>query len=164
VTKREVIVRFAVVGTLIVLAGTGAGWYVHNQVDPWLGWGVMALAVVLVGLAAWACFTPNSRLFGAVITGKGVRRKVLALTFDDGPSPDVTPQILDALRARDARATFFVLGTHAERHPEIVERIRDEGHEVASHGLDHSLLTFAGTGAVTHQLDETERILARGGV
>jgi len=77
VTKREVIVRFAVLATVVVLAGTGVGWLAHAQVNTWLGWGIMALAVVVVGLAAWASFTPNSRLFGAVITGKGARRKVL---------------------------------------------------------------------------------------
>jgi peptidoglycan-N-acetylglucosamine deacetylase len=163
VTKREVIVRFVVLATLLVVAGTAGGWLVHREVDSWFGWAVMALSVVIVGLLAWACFTPNSRLFGPVITGKGVRRKLLAITFDDGPSPDVTPRILDALREREARATFFVLGKHAERHPELVERMRNEGHEVASHGLDHSLLTFAGTAEVGRQLDDTERILTANG-
>jgi peptidoglycan/xylan/chitin deacetylase (PgdA/CDA1 family) len=61
----------------------------------------------------------------------------IALTFDDGPHPDATPKLLDALAALEVRATFFVLGPHVREHPEIVERIRIEGHELAVHGWSH---------------------------
>ncbi len=82
---------------------------------------------------------------------------MLALTFDDGPSSEWTPPVLDALRDGGAKATFFVLGRHVEAHPELVRRISDEGHEIASHGYDHSLLTFASPSDVEHQLERTER-------
>jgi len=61
----------------------------------------------------------------------------IALTFDDGPDPVWTPRVLDALAASDARATFFVLAPLAVRHPEILRRARDEGHEVALHCNRH---------------------------
>lgn len=61
----------------------------------------------------------------------------IALTFDDGPDPIYTPQVLDLLRARETRATFFVLGEAVARHPEIVSQIRDEGHLIGVHGYDH---------------------------
>lgn len=65
----------------------------------------------------------------------------IALTFDDGPSPDATPRLLDILAARSARATFFVLVDPAEQHEHLVARIVAEGHEVALHGRDHRRLT-----------------------
>lgn len=67
-----------------------------------------------------------------------------ALTFDDGPHPEYTPQILEALRAEGVRATFFVLADRAERYPDLVRRIVDEGHELAVHGVSHYPLWFLG--------------------
>jgi peptidoglycan/xylan/chitin deacetylase (PgdA/CDA1 family) len=62
---------------------------------------------------------------------------VIALTFDDGPDPRGTPAVLEALALADARATFFVLGECAERHPELVEQVRAAGHDVGVHGYAH---------------------------
>jgi peptidoglycan/xylan/chitin deacetylase (PgdA/CDA1 family) len=56
-----------------------------------------------------------------------------ALTFDDGPDPVYTPQVLDILARHEARATFFLIGENARRHPELVRRIREMGHEVGNH-------------------------------
>jgi peptidoglycan/xylan/chitin deacetylase (PgdA/CDA1 family) len=61
----------------------------------------------------------------------------VALTFDDGPDPDSTPRVLDALGALDARATFFLVGRQAAAHPAIVRRIISEGHAIGSHSYDH---------------------------
>jgi len=59
--------------------------------------------------------------------------RAVALTIDDSPHPAVTPGILAALRRHGARATFFVIGSHAERYPDLVEAIRADGHELANH-------------------------------
>jgi peptidoglycan/xylan/chitin deacetylase (PgdA/CDA1 family) len=61
----------------------------------------------------------------------------VCLTFDDGPDPEFTPRLLDVLAKENVRATFFVLGCLAERHPDIVKRIEAEGHTVASHSYSH---------------------------
>lgn len=61
----------------------------------------------------------------------------IALTFDDGPDPVATPQILDELRRLDIAATFFLVGQRARAHPEIVQRILDEGHAIGSHSATH---------------------------
>src|SRR5690606_32118384 len=75
-------------------------------------------------------------------------RRVFALTYDDGPDPDSTPRVLDALRRHGAVATFFVLTEAARRHPDVLRRIVDEGHEIALHGSDHrSLLQMSTTQA-----------------
>jgi peptidoglycan-N-acetylglucosamine deacetylase len=61
----------------------------------------------------------------------------VALTFDDGPSPQVTPYILDVLAAKRVPATFFLQGEHVADHPDLVRRVAAEGHVVANHGWDH---------------------------
>lgn len=61
----------------------------------------------------------------------------IALTFDDGPDPRFTPAVLDVLAAHGARATFFLVGSRVAEHPELVRRIRDEGHVVGSHSATH---------------------------
>ena len=66
---------------------------------------------------------------------------LIALTFDDGPDPASTPPVLDALAHAGAQATFFVLVDRAAAHPEIVDRILRDGHEIALHGTDHTRLT-----------------------
>ncbi len=67
--------------------------------------------------------------------------KVLALTFDDGPDPVLTPQVLDLLRKYKAKATFFVVGQKAQRNPGLLKRMAEEGHEVANHSHTHPDLT-----------------------
>ena len=59
------------------------------------------------------------------------------LTFDDGPHPEVTSEVLDILAQNGAPATFFCVGQNVEKHPEIVQRIRDEGHEIGNHTYGH---------------------------
>ena len=158
--KTQVITRYAALAAVVLLAIVALALALARARDPWLGW-----VTALGGLAAvlgvtWNCFTANGPLFGEVITGRGARSRILALTFDDGPSPAFTAPILDALRAAGVRATFFVLGRNVEKHPELVRRIHAEGHEIASHGYDHALLTFASKGAARSQLARTEKALA----
>ncbi|GLG00202.1 polysaccharide deacetylase familiy protein [Alicyclobacillus hesperidum subsp. aegles] len=66
----------------------------------------------------------------------------VALTFDDGPHPEYTPQLLDVLKSCGVRATFFVIVDHALKYPEIVERMKAEGHEVQVHGERHLFVPF----------------------
>jgi peptidoglycan/xylan/chitin deacetylase (PgdA/CDA1 family) len=61
----------------------------------------------------------------------------VALTFDDGPNPNHTPKLLDLLRKRMVRATFFLVGKRVRRHPELARRIAEEGHEIGNHGMNH---------------------------
>ena len=82
----------------------------------------------------------------------------IALTFDDGPDPDWTPQILDILKEKHVKATFFIIGGNAEAHPDIVQRIYDEGHELGNHTYTHPNLADTPTQAVTLELNATQRL------
>jgi peptidoglycan/xylan/chitin deacetylase (PgdA/CDA1 family) len=113
------------------------------------------VALLAAGAAAHGAFERNSPLFGPVLAdlppaADGTPR--VALTFDDGPNPDATPRVLDALGEAGVRATFFVLGRHAERWPELVARAAAEGHQVANHGYYHRKLHDRSPGYVRRDL------------
>jgi len=112
-----------------------------------------ALGALFAGALAHGAYYPNSPIFGSVISQVRSDEPLVALTFDDGPNPDATPPILDALAARGAKASFFILGRHAERWPAIVRRIADEGHAVCNHGYHHRKLHFKSPGYVRDDLE-----------
>ena len=77
----------------------------------------------------------------------------IVLTFDDGPWPTTTPKVLDALKRECVRATFFLLGQHAEEHPALARRIFAEGHTVAHHTYSHKILTKLPIAAAEAEID-----------
>lgn len=116
---------------------------------------------IIVGGAAHGAFHRNSPIFGRPITRVRTADRAVALTFDDGPNPEATPAILDALGKRGVKATFFILGRHAERWPELVARVAREGHSIGNHGYYHRKLHFKSPAYVRDDLRlGTERIEA----
>lgn len=86
--------------------------------------------------------------------------KIAYLTFDDGPSTTVTPEILDILNKYDIRATFFVLGTMAEQNPDILKRIQEEGHSIGNHTYSHKYdYLYRNMDNFLGELNKTDRIL-----
>ena len=120
----------------------------------------MVSAVILGAgaVGAWASFRPASPVFGRVLSRGPAASPRAALTFDDGPGPS-TPAILDALADENVTATFFILGRQARRHPQMVRRIHEEGHQIGSHGYDHGILVFRGPGYLRDQLARTEQAI-----
>lgn len=86
---------------------------------------------------------------------------VVALTFDDGPSPDHTPRLLDMLKERNIKATFFLVGRCVVSWPHLVKRIADEGHEVANHSWSHPLLTGLSTTGLDSQMKRTHDAIVK---
>ncbi|HEY5742671.1 MAG TPA: polysaccharide deacetylase family protein [Terrimicrobiaceae bacterium] len=85
----------------------------------------------------------------------------IAMTFDDGPNPQLTPKLLDMLKERGLKATFFVVGKNVEEFPEIVRRMSEEGHEVANHSWSHVALTKIGGESFRKQIENTNDSIAR---
>lgn len=77
------------------------------------------------------------KVFSIGVTKKGGKSNAVALTFDDGPNPLFTPLLLDLLEEHQIKATFFVVGAKAEKYPEILKRINEEGHEIGVHHYKH---------------------------
>ncbi len=99
---------------------------------------LLAAFFVVLGLGV---AIPQLRLFGNFICSGSWSKKQVALTFDDGPDPRSTPQLLDLLRAEKIPAAFFCIGKHVENNPELTARILREGHLVENHSFAHSNFT-----------------------
>ncbi|HEY2494395.1 MAG TPA: polysaccharide deacetylase family protein [Paenibacillus sp.] len=79
-----------------------------------------------------------TRICGWGVFSKGKVAKGVAFTFDDGPDPRYTPELLDLLQEYGVKATFFVLGSKAEQHPELIQRMYREGHQIGIHNYIHT--------------------------
>lgn len=103
-------------------------------------WTVVLPSVLFLLLVLDGIFRPASPWFMPLVTHGPRSGHAVALTFDDGPDPEVTPQILDLLGKHGATATFFVIARHVEQHPELARRILAEGHDIGNHTYAHPRL------------------------
>jgi peptidoglycan/xylan/chitin deacetylase (PgdA/CDA1 family) len=123
---------------------------------PWSAAWLAAAAVVLVSM-----LERRAPVFGRVFWRGASGRRLVAITFDDGPSGRDTPAILDTLGEHGVKATFFVLGVNAERHPDVVTRAAREDHDIGNHGFDHRVLPLVGPACVRDQIARTSAIIER---
>jgi len=105
----------------------GAGAVLFFGPDPWL-----FLQFIL----------PSAQAFGPAATSFATERREVWLTIDDGPDPLTTPRVLDLLEAQGARATFFLVGAHVEKHPGLARQIVARGHTIANHTHSHPAADF----------------------
>ncbi|WP_191970105.1 polysaccharide deacetylase family protein [Methylobacterium planeticum] len=94
-----------------------------------------------------------------VATSYPISQKLVALTFDDGPDPNYTGKILDILREKGARATFYVIGRNAVQSPGFLKRIYDEGHDIGNHTFSHARLMESGRERITVELNMAQRVI-----
>ncbi len=86
--------------------------------------------------------------------------KVIYLTFDDGPSSNITPKILDVLKKNNVKATFFVLGHQAEKNPEVLKRIASEGHSIGNHSYSHDMANiYSSAEAFLEEINKTRDVV-----
>ena len=119
----------------------------------------LILFALLQPVMAIGVMKPNLSFFGPVLY-KCEKANVIALTFDDGPDPKITPDILDLLDKKGIKATFFVIAQKAEKDPEIVKRIFDAGHVVSCHDLHHSVFSnFRMTRMMSRDISRSREII-----
>jgi peptidoglycan/xylan/chitin deacetylase (PgdA/CDA1 family) len=111
------------------------------------------------GIAAWGAVAPSSELFGPTVWRTSSSRKI-ALTFDDGPNPAVTPRLLELFDRHSARATFFVIGKFARAFPELVKEISDRGHLVGNHTDTHANLFLCSRAGIREELARCQDAVA----
>lgn len=116
---------------------------------------LLALVLVASMNMEWGVFLPSlCRIF--------TTSKEVVLTFDDGPHPVYTPELLDFLKERGLTATFFLIGENAEKNPEIVKRIVMEGHRIGIHSYYHKpAFTYSSKKKVIDELVRTKAILEK---
>ena len=128
------------------------------EVWPWAAGAVACSHGLLALTGLW----PNSQVLGPTLTRlPGPMPGAVALTFDDGPDPEVTPLVLDLLDRLGARATFFMIGCRARAHPALVRAVAARGHGVENHTMRHRLgFACLGLSAQRRELTEAQAVLA----
>lgn len=146
----------------LLIGGLLVGVFIFDIFFPTPLW------VYFLGISVWFLLT----LFGSFIISwnyhvaafcgnETLSEKKIAITFDDGPNPEYTPQVLQLLAKYDAKATFFCIGKNIKQHPELVENILKEGHAIGNHSYNHSpLFGFFGKKKVVNELKHTNKVIA----
>lgn len=128
-----------------------------------------ACLLVIGGLLTWLKYDYNAVKMEDVREACGyvsasatpVEAPKIALTFDDGPSAAWTPALLDGLKERGVKATFFLIGENADKNPEIVKRMAEEGHLIGNHTYHHVELTKVSENEARLELADTSAVIVR---
>jgi len=120
----------------------------------------VAFVVAVLGAVAFGTYemaeSPGSQLFGKTIVSGPKNERVVALTYDDGPNPPYTSEILDILRAEHVHATFFVVGQAVQAYPRVVRRAHDEGNALGNHTWSHGHLVLYDSAGLRETLERTD--------
>ena len=127
-------------------------------VSPW-SIVLPAAAGIAAGVAAWGAVHPTSQILGAALCRTPGRMQI-ALTFDDGPNPAVTPRLLALLERRNVRATFFLVGQFARACPELVREIAARGHTIGNHTETHPNLALSSARRIEDELARCQKSVA----
>ncbi|MCI8639573.1 MAG: polysaccharide deacetylase family protein [Coprococcus sp.] len=125
-----------------------------------LVWGVLQN-----GQTVLSEITENDRLLEAAVEGelsgesKSAKPRRIAITFDDGPAEESTPILLDGLKERGVKATFFVIGKNVQSHPELVKREAAEGHLIGNHTYHHTNLASVSDEKALEEIAQTSRLV-----
>ena len=128
---------------------------------------VMGVLCLAAGTKRYDLFQRNEEIETTTVSGKVTEKnsvceaveKKIALTFDDGPHPKYTEQLLDGLKERNVVATFFVTGENAQNYPDIIRREQEEGHLIGNHTYSHIQLTSRNRETFREELVKTNEIL-----
>ena len=145
---------------LLLALGIGVG-----SCYTW-GWGYyLALGLLFVGLLSWGVFDIRLGYFVPTLCRlKNKQKRQVVLTFDDGPT-ELTPLFLDLLNRYEVKAVFFCIGRQIAQYPQIVQRIKEEGHLIGNHTYSHIPQNcFASTAVMTQEIQQTDALLAQLGI
>ena len=133
---------------------------IEPDIWPWAAGAVVGNHAVLGTLGLW----PRSTLLGPNIRrlpAASAARREVALTFDDGPDPEITPRVLDLLEAHGARGTFFCIAERAQREPKLCREIARRGHDIENHSfVHHATFPLLGLGGFRRDISAAQAVLA----
>jgi peptidoglycan-N-acetylglucosamine deacetylase len=152
-TFRNIILFFVIVLTGLIVCN------LFIAINPWVYIGIVIAAVSLL---AYGAASIKAGMYLTSVCNLATDENILTLTFDDGPDVKITPMILDILKKHDIKAAFFLIGSKAEKYPEIVRRMDEEGHVIAGHSYSHhfffDLFSFK---HMQEELIKTEEVIAQ---
>jgi len=147
--------RFHIVALVTVVFGASALW-LHNLIL--LNAAVLALLIAM----GFGVAIPQLRFFGNFICRGATSKKCVSLTFDDGPDPRSTPQLLELLRTEKIPAAFFCVGKRVEEYPALAAQIVREGHLLENHSYAHSNFTnFYSAARLQIELAQTQAVIGK---
>lgn len=103
------------------------------------------------------------QFFGEIVPRVETSQKVIALTFDDGPSREKTEELLQILREENVKATFYVTGAEIEKNPGELEKIIAEGHEIGNHTFNHEKMVLVSSSYVKSEIEKTDELIGKAG-
>lgn len=137
---------------------TGAG----KRIPRWVVAGLLITMAALFGL--WQLSKSRTfQLFGEIVPRVETREKVVALTFDDGPTSTYTPVVLSVLKQKDVKATFFLIGSAIDENIEQAKAIVADGHELGNHSYTHRDMTLASEETARDEVERTDAAIKRTG-
>lgn len=128
----------------------------------WLAIGLLAILLLLIGVWQFSR-SRDVQLFGRLVSHARTAEKVVALTFDDGPTPVYTPEVLAVLREKGVKATFFLIGREIQQDPEGAEAVVAAGHQVGNHTFNHRRMTFATLDEAAAEVEPTDALIRSAG-
>lgn len=130
----------------------------HGKSSIRLGKVMRTSAILMAAFILCGAAVMSDRL-SAKAAGEMEDNKKIAITFDDGPHPYYTEQLLNGLKERGVKATFFVTGMHAEQYPELIRRMSEEGHLIGNHTYSHMQLSSSNSEAFKEELVRTNETI-----
>src|ERR1700722_14275181 len=123
------------------------------------GWFAAGGACAIAGISAWGATVPSSQLFGRTVWHTGDSGS-MALTFDDGPNPSATPQLLELLTKYGVKATFFLIGRQVRAFPALAREMVERGHEIVNHTETHPSLVWLTSSGIADELDRGDEAIS----
>ncbi|SDB60985.1 Peptidoglycan/xylan/chitin deacetylase, PgdA/CDA1 family [Flavobacteriaceae bacterium MAR_2010_188] len=125
-----------------------------------LSWYLLPILFLFFAIGYGSFNMSHNFFLKSISNNNGISEKKIAITFDDGPNAEFTPIVLDILKKHQAVATFFCIGKNIENHPELLKRIRDEGHSIGNHSYSHNnRIDFNSTEKWLEEIEKTDRII-----
>ena len=121
---------------------------------------VIRLCIVVIAFMT-ICLSAVIKIKYESVSASSAEKKKVAITFDDGPNPDYTPDLLKGLKERGVSATFFLLGKEVEKYPELVEQMHAEGHLLGTHSYEHVNLCNLTDEKAIEQVDKTNALIEK---
>jgi peptidoglycan/xylan/chitin deacetylase (PgdA/CDA1 family) len=124
----------------------------------------LGLTLVAIYLLNALSKTTKFQVFGELVNHVDTKEKVVALTYDDGPNPPYTNQLIGILERNQIKATFFVIGNIIEKHPATVRLVLSKGHELGNHSYSHQKMTSENPSFIRSEIEKTDQLLRQLGV